>query len=84
MRYLKREAESDYGVGIAYLEISDGWPSRQIEVYGDTWLWGNKEYPEHLADQPFELLELGDEHEIPSSEFEKVWSEAMTRCPPRS
>jgi hypothetical protein len=82
-RYFKREAESEFGVGTAYLEISEGWPVRQVEVYGETWRWGNNDHPDHLADQPFEALELSAEHEISSEQFERVWEEALRRCPPR-
>ena len=80
-RYFKHEAESDLGEGMAYLEISDGWPTRQVEVYGERWRWGDAAHDEWLADQPFEALELTEEHAIPNEEFERVWQEA-TRRPP--
>ena len=34
-----------------------------------------------MADQPFEVLELSDEHAIRGEEFERVWQEALRRCP---
>lgn len=80
-KYFKREAESDLGAGVAYLEVTDGWPSRQVEVYGDTWRWADEANKEWLADQPFEVLDLGDEHAIATEEFERVWQEATRRCP---
>lgn len=83
-RYFKREAESDLGAGLVYLEITDGWPSRQVEVYGEVWRWADDAHNRWLADQPFEVLELGEEHEIPSEEFERVWQEALKQCPPSS
>lgn len=83
-RYFKHEADSDLGVGTAYMEISDGWPSRQVEVYGQSWRWGDELHLDHLADQPFHVLELGDEHEISSDEFEQVWRKALEQCPPHS
>jgi hypothetical protein len=83
-RYFRHEAESDLGAGIAYIEITDGWPSRQVEVYGDTWRWGDEAHNERLADQPFEVLELGDQHAITATEFERAWEEALRRCPPSS
>lgn len=83
-RYFRHEAESDYGPGIAYLEIDGEWPSRQVEIYGEIWLWGDEAHPKNLADQPFEFLDLHDEHEIPAGEFERVWREANKRCPPTS
>jgi hypothetical protein len=83
-RYFKHEAESDLGVGTAYLEITDGWPSRQIEVYGETWRWADEAHPDYLADQSFEALELGEEHSIPVEEFEQAWSDAHRRCRPSS
>jgi hypothetical protein len=83
-RYFKREAESDLGEGVAFIEITDGWPSRQVEIYGDTYRWADEAHREWLADQPFDVLELGEEHEIQAEEFEHVWQDAVTRCPARS
>jgi hypothetical protein len=74
--HFKLEAESDLGVGLAYLEITDGWPTRQVEVYGETWRWGDEAHPEHLADQPLDELGLGDEHAISQAEFELAWETA--------
>jgi hypothetical protein len=78
-QHFKREAESDLGVGMVYLEVTDGWPSRQVEVYGATWWWGDETNPEHLADQPLDALELGKEHETSAADFERVWQEALDR-----
>jgi hypothetical protein len=83
-RYYRHDADSDFGVGTAYLEIEGEWPTRQVEVYGQTWLWGDAAHPEHLADQPLETLDLTDEDEIGSKEFDRVWAEALRRCPPSS
>ena len=83
-RYFKHDAESDLGEGVAYMEITDGWPSRQVEVYGEKWRWADEAHNELLADQPFEVLELGQEHEIQADEFEQAWQEALKRCPPAS
>lgn len=80
-QYFQRDAESELGAGTAYIEVNDGWPSRQVEVYGETWRWGDETHPEHLADQPFEVLGLGDEHAISAEEFERTWQEALKRCP---
>ncbi|GMU61740.1 MAG: hypothetical protein AMXMBFR34_35030 [Myxococcaceae bacterium] len=81
-RYFKHEAESEFGIGWVYFEITNDWPSRQVEVYGQTWLWGDDAHPEHLADQPLQVLELGKEHEISVDAFERVWVEALERCQP--
>jgi hypothetical protein len=83
-RYFKHSAESDLGEGVAYMEITDEWPSRQVEVYGDKWRWGDDAHNKHLADQPFAVLELGEDHAISQEEFEQVWREALKRCPPSS
>ncbi|QSQ12251.1 hypothetical protein [Myxococcus landrumensis] len=83
-RYFKREAESDLGEGVAYMEITEGWPSRQVEIYGGTWRWADEAHTEWLADQPFEVLDLGVEYEIELDEFEQVWQEALKRCPASS
>jgi hypothetical protein len=83
-RYFRRDAESELGPGTAYIEITGDWPSRQVEIYGDTCWWGDEAHPEHLADQPFEVLELLDEHVISAEEFERAWHEALSRCPSSS
>ena len=83
-RYFKHEAESELGVGMAYLEITNDWPSRQVEVYGPTWRWADGVHPEYLADKPLEALELGEEHEISSEDFDRVWNEALEQCRTRS
>jgi len=66
------------------MEITDGWPSRQVDVYAESWRWADEDHNEWLADQPLDVLELGDEHMIHAEEFEKVWQEALKRCPPSS
>jgi hypothetical protein len=78
-RYFKHDAESDAGEGIAYLELTDNWPSRQVEIYGEVVRCGDEAHPEHLADQPFDELGLSDEHEISAEEFERVWAVAIAR-----
>jgi hypothetical protein len=83
-RHFKHEAESEMGTGTVYLEIVDDWPSRQVEIYGDTWRWADEAHDEWLADQPLDVLGLGSEHEIPEQDFEQVWREAQSRCPPAS
>lgn len=83
-KYFKRDAESDLGEGTAYLEVTDGWPSRQVEIYGQSWRWGNAAHPEYLADQPLDALELGEEHAISQDEFERMWTNALELCQPDS
>ncbi|MEH1820911.1 MAG: hypothetical protein V7L31_17840 [Nostoc sp.] len=82
--YFKHEAESDLGMGIAYIEFDGDWASRQVEIYGDKWFLSNTVYhPETrgmaLCDQPLSETCLGTEHEISESEFELVWSEALKK-----
>jgi hypothetical protein len=83
-RFFRHDAESDLGVGTAYLEVTEEWPTRQVEVYGDNWRWGDVTHNQWLADQPFEELGLSDRDSISQEEFERVWLEAMRRCPPGS
>ncbi|MEZ4309624.1 MAG: hypothetical protein R3F14_16430 [Polyangiaceae bacterium] len=68
---------------MAYLEVTDGWPSRQVEVYGETWRWGDDEHPEHLADQPLDVLELDEQHAISREAFDTIWQQALERTLPR-
>ena len=72
-RYFKKAAESDLGEGRAYLELTDNWPSRQVELYGEQVRWADVAHPEWLADQPFSALGLTPEDEIGEPEFEAVW-----------
>ena len=78
--FYKHYAESDLGEGIVYLEISQGWTVRQVELYGSNYRYGDDKHPEHLADQPFYELGLGQQDEITKEEFEKIWKEATRRC----
>ncbi|MCY1044142.1 hypothetical protein OV208_22685 [Corallococcus sp. bb12-1] len=81
LRYFKHVAESEHGEGFAFLEVVDGWPRRQIEVYGAVWRWGDAAHPEWLADQPLTELDLGEEHEVPAAVLERTREEALRRCP---
>ncbi len=80
-QYFKHRAESDLGEGIVYIEMTNGWPSRQVEVYGDEWRGADEKRNEWLADQPLDELGLEPKHEIGASEFESIWREALKRCP---
>ncbi|MFN6465092.1 MAG: hypothetical protein RMZ41_025175 [Nostoc sp. DedVER02] len=82
--YFKHQAESDLGMGIAYLEFDGDSASRQVEIYGDKWFLSNRVYHTQtggiaLCDQPLSETGLGREHEISQSEFELVWSEALKK-----
>lgn len=79
-KFYKHYAESDLGEGIAYLEIVQGWAVRQVEVYGTTYIFGDEIHPDHLADQPFSELGLGQQDEITKEEFEKIWMKATQGC----
>jgi hypothetical protein len=80
--YFKREdAESEFGVGVAYVEFTGEWPTRQVEIYqaGEIWFWGDLDHPENLGDQPFPEHKMKAEHRIEEPEFERVWAEAQRR-----
>lgn len=79
--YFKHDAESDLGTGTAYIDVTDSWPSRQIEICGETWRWGDEAHNEWLADQPLDALDLGEADAISAEEFEQAWQEAQRRCP---
>lgn len=78
--YYKHYAESDWGEGTVYLEIKEGWVVRQVEVYGSKYLYGDDKHPDHLADQPFSVLGLGQQDEITKQEFEQIWMKATQGC----
>lgn len=83
-RYYRREAESSLGTGVAYFEFDGEWAIRQVEVYGDRWF--DSRTPFHtevgpgLIDQPLDVLDMRDEHEITAEEFETTWHEALRRA----
>lgn len=80
-KYFKHYAESDLGVGEAYLEFRGQWASRQVEVYPQKWRRADQENNTWLADQPLDAIGLESEHEITAEEFESIWEEALERCP---
>lgn len=77
--HFKHDGESEWGVGVTYLEFADGWPSRQVDVYGDAWRRADRGHPDGLADQPPERLGLEAAHAISAEEFERAWEEARSR-----
>ncbi len=79
-RYYKHAAESDIGEGIAYIEITGEWVSRQVEIYGERYRWADENNSEWLADQPLGELGFDFEDEITSEEFEKIWKEVKEKC----
>jgi len=84
-RYFKHWAECDDFEGTAYLEFEGDWATRQVVVCGcPAWHLGDEHHLENLPDLPFAELELGAEHAISAEEFERIWEEALSRCPPAS
>lgn len=79
--YFKHPAESDLGEGVAFIEVTDGWPTRQVELYEKAVRWADEAHPEWLADQPLDQLGLDDEHLIGSDEFERAWESARNADP---
>jgi hypothetical protein len=83
-RYYKHHAESEMGLGVAYLEFDGEWATRQVEIYGERWFCSTKKYHPAigpgLSDQPFSVLVLGPEHEITGEEFEVIWEKALNLC----
>jgi hypothetical protein len=82
-RYFKREAESDHGLGVVYMEFDGEAASRQVEIYGDRWFDSRTSYyPDvgpGLCDQPLSELGMLDEEEITDKEFEQVWEKALNK-----
>jgi hypothetical protein len=78
-RHFKYDAESELGTGVVYIEISDDWASRQVEVYGDTWRWADEANPTGLPDQSIVDLELDETSAIPAADFDRAWEQALAR-----
>lgn len=83
-RYFKHSSESRLGEGWAWLEFdAEGWPSRQVERYGDRWFCSLLDYHPDvgpcLCDQPLDQLELHPEEEITREEFEVAWATATAQ-----
>ena len=81
-RYFKGEFEPG-SADLEYIEFTDGWPSRQIDILGGEWFTSLDEpVPGSgggLADKPLSKLGLPDEWEINADEFEEAWAEALKR-----
>lgn len=82
-KYLRHSLDSDFGSGFSYVELVDGRPTRQVEVYGSTWYWSDAAQLHDLADRPLEEAGLRSPRTIDADEFERVWREARERRPPR-
>ena len=90
--YLKGPAESLAPVhdeaGVQVTEFVDGWPTRQIAIFGKAWITSLDDYHPlvgmTLGDQPLpEGWRPEDEDEetefLTQEEFEQVWAEALRR-----
>ena len=67
---------------LEYIEFTDGWPSRQVDIVDGVWYCSLDEPVDGvggLADQSLTTLDLPDEWEITAEEFEEVWAEALRR-----
>lgn len=84
-KYFKHWAESDLGEGLALMEAIENEITRQVEIYGTTFVWcdqtGQSDERFMLADQPLAVLGLSPEHEITAGEFEAAWNQARSTTP---
>ena len=78
-RHFKHDAESELGNGVVYLEITDDWASRQVEVYGETWHWADEVNPTALTEQSIDDLDPDATHAITAADFDDVWAQALER-----
>lgn len=66
---------------LEYIEFTDGWPSRQVDIVGGRYYSSLDDAVPGvgggLADQSLYVLALPDEWEIPAEEFEEVWQRAL-------
>lgn len=79
-RYFKGPDEPG-GSDLEYIEFTDGWPTRQIDIV-DGRRYSSLDEPipgvgGGLADQSLYSLALPDEWEISEEEFDRAWDEAM-------
>ena len=76
-KYYKHYAESDDGVGVAYLETEGDIVLRQVEVYGERTFWSDRQTEadimHRICDQPVSVIGLTPNDEITPDEFESVW-----------
>ncbi len=76
-KYYRHWTESEHGEGTVYFELLDSWITRQIEVFGQKFIWcdenGCSDERAMLSDQPVDIATLKDAIEIDKSEFESLW-----------
>ncbi len=81
-RYFRGPHEPD-SEDLEYIEFTDDWPTRQVDIVGGEWYCSLDEAVPglggSLADQPLSRLELPDEWEISADESEGVWADALRR-----
>jgi hypothetical protein len=79
-KYFKVASESLFDQGHTYFEFNGEMVVRQVEHYGDKWYSSRDDYHKELGpslcDVPLSQMELFDEDEITSEEFEIAWNEA--------
>ena len=83
MTYYMDCVESQHGEGIVYYEVDHDQDivTRQVEVYGDLMLWGDRTAAEtcQICDQNASCLEFTAEHIISRDEFKAAWARAKGR-----
>jgi hypothetical protein len=66
---------------LEYVEFTDGWPTRQVDIVDGRYYTSLDEpvlgVAGGLADQSLCDLALPDDWEIPAEEFEAVWQRAL-------
>ena len=84
-KHFKHWAESDLGEGVVLMEAVGDDIVRQVEIYGETFVWcdktGQSDERFMLADQPLSALGLEPEHEISAAEFVSAWNRAKAAEP---
>jgi hypothetical protein len=85
--YFKIEIETwHYRDGTAYIEFTDGMPTRQVTQVGERWLSSRRDHDEDvgplLTDQPLQPGEFDERDRITEAEFEVLWRRAISREEP--
>jgi|GEM_PF-4820994 len=78
--HISTQAESDLGVGSAYVEVIENTVVRQIEIYNELYFWATTEFESDprfsICVKPFDQVTPESYTEISESQFNEIWRQA--------